>query len=260
MDEELLGVIRDNNLLRFRELLDRGANINYQGRYGSTPLILATLKNNLTMATELLDRGADPNQQDKNGQSVLTLGIYSNRPEIIKELLDRGANPNHQDKYGATPLMMALDRDDLEIIKELLNYGANPTLKDKNGRSAIDIARARDKEEILSLFQKFRVNPLIIDPETGISNLHILAARGPFYQLRSMIDLYPDLDIDLNQQDREGNTPLIFAINGRKPEHVAFLLDRGADPNLANNGGGTPLDYAAGQPEIEQMLLDAGAQ
>ena len=88
----------------------------------------------------------------------------------------------------------------------------------------------------------------------------ILAANGQPAQLETMIDLYPDLR--LNQQDHDGNTPLIFAIVNGKEKNVSLLLDLGADPNLTNFGGGTPLAYALenGQGVITEMLLEAGAQ
>ncbi|QDU37115.1 Ankyrin repeat protein [Maioricimonas rarisocia] len=46
---------------------------------------------------------------------------------------------------------------------------------------------------------------------------------------------------DVNEQNREGNTPLHLAVRFNKPESVRLLLDAGADPNIADFQGETPL-------------------
>ena len=51
------------------------------------------------------------------------------------------------------------------------------------------------------------------------------------------------------------------AVDNGNPEAVQFLLDRGADPNLQNKKGQTPLHYAAynNNPKIAKYLIDHGA-
>lgn len=65
----------------------------------------------------------------------------------------------------------------------------------------------------------------------------------------------------VDARDGDGNTPLIITI-ARQDEWAAFLLSRGADPNLPGNGGDTPLIAAArvGYLDAINWLLTAGAR
>lgn len=66
---------------------------------------------------------------------------------------------------------------------------------------------------------------------------------------------------DVNAPERDGTTPLQWAIYNEKPEVVELLLNADADVELANREGMTPLALAAmsGNPVIVELLLDAGA-
>jgi uncharacterized protein len=65
----------------------------------------------------------------------------------------------------------------------------------------------------------------------------------------------------VDARDDDGNTPLIITI-ARQDEWAAFLLRRGADPNLPGKGGDTPLIAAArvGYLDAINWLLTAGAR
>jgi ankyrin repeat protein len=56
-------------------------------------------------------------------------------------------------------------------------------------------------------------------------------------------------------------TPLHSAAAGSHAEIVKLLLEHGADPNAAQDGGFTPLHSAAGNDDRESVeaLLEAGA-
>ena len=44
-----------------------------------------------------------------------------------------------------------------------------------------------------------------------------------------------------SQPDAAGNTALIYAITGDFIDCVSFLINQGADPNIANHDGDSPL-------------------
>jgi ankyrin repeat protein len=56
-----------------------------------------------------------------------------------------------------------------------------------------------------------------------------------------------------------GVTPLQFAAIYGSVESLTFLLDKGADPNSANQAGATPLIYAAWNFERSRILVQHGA-
>ena len=55
----------------------------------------------------------------------------------------------------------------------------------------------------------------------------------------------------MNQRTHYGWTPLLTATQNRHYKLAAWLLDHGADPNLANKGGWTPLYLATDNRNIE---------
>jgi ankyrin repeat protein len=66
----------------------------------------------------------------------------------------------------------------------------------------------------------------------------------------------------LNSRDAAGNTGLIMAIARQDSDWTAFLLNKGADPNLGGRGGDTPLIAAArvGFEDAVEWLLGQGAK
>jgi ankyrin repeat protein len=99
---------------------------------------------------------------------------------------------------------------------------------------------------------------------------------GPGYQGLALIQAVKDRDGNkaqeilgdnpvpavVNARDGDDNTALSIAIKSRDPEWTGYLLDKGADPNLAaGRAGDTPLIIAArlGFDQAVEWLLGMGA-
>jgi ankyrin repeat protein len=63
----------------------------------------------------------------------------------------------------------------------------------------------------------------------------------------------------INSKGRAGWTPLMYAALYGDAESVRLLLDKGANANTQNDGGGTALMYAIDDEKKVQALLDHGA-
>jgi hypothetical protein len=104
------------------------------------------------------------------------------------------------------------------------------------------------------------LSPVLQKNRSGKSALHLVAASGSIKGLELMLQH----GANINEQDAEGQTALhiaITAMHDRWEELVMHLLDAGADPNLANNVGSTPLHLAAerGLDNCVRALLTNGA-
>lgn len=66
----------------------------------------------------------------------------------------------------------------------------------------------------------------------------------------------------VNTKDDDGNTGLIIAISRSDEQWTGFLLNKGADPNLAGKNGDTPLIAASrvGFEQAVEWLLSLGAR
>src|SRR5690349_1016240 len=66
----------------------------------------------------------------------------------------------------------------------------------------------------------------------------------------------------VNGRDGSGNTALIIVINRQDVDWTGFLIDRGADVNLAGQNGDTPLIACARASFIEPLgwLIQHGAK
>ncbi len=244
------------NLDIVQELLDYGASINKQSNSGWTALIFAVSDNHPLIVKELLDQGASINQQENSGGTALMFASENNTLNIVQELLDHGASVNQQDNSGWTALMLAAYHDNIEIAKMLLDAGADIYLQNKDGKMAVDLGeRFHASNELIKLLLPHPSD--ISDPKTEMSHLMIVASKG----LTNPLKKFLKQPINIDQQDLNGKTALIHSILNNQNQSVELLLNAGADPNVADNEGMSPLAYAVqlGNEDIARMLIENGA-
>ena len=110
-----------------RLLLDRGAVINIQTKWGTTPLHNACLTSVPEFVRLLLDRGAIVNVAKlDDGLTPLHWACMDSDVdlEVVRLLLDRRADLNAQGSDGHTPLYFACRDGKSEIASLLLDWGA----------------------------------------------------------------------------------------------------------------------------------------
>jgi ankyrin repeat protein len=130
--------------------LDDGADPNTTGKYGDTPLIIASFKGHLEVARELLARGADVNaREDYFGRTPLYLASWKGHLEVVRELLARGARLELKDWQGRTALYWASKEGQVEVVRELLAQGAAVGAEDNKGLTPLFVAIDHNQLEVV---------------------------------------------------------------------------------------------------------------
>ena len=94
--------------------------------------------------------------------------------------------------------------------------------------------------------------------ENGESGLHLAARHGRAAHLDFLIRRGANMDL----RDGRGGTPVMTALTGGRPDMLRRLLRAGANPNLGRRDGEFPLRLAAarGDAGLARLLLDHGAE
>lgn len=209
-------------------LLAAGANPKLANRYGVTPLSEAAAAGNAAVIEMLLNAGADAKTlTTPDGETVLMTAARAGNAEAVKILLAHGADVNAKEAYrGQTALMWAAAEHHADIVKLLLEHGADWKIQ----------STARDTN-IPKLSAASSVTPMA---RGGLNAFHFAAREGDLATGRVMLDA----GVDINQVDADNTSGLLVAILNKRFTYAKFLLDRGADPNLADTRGRAAL-YAA---------------
>jgi ankyrin repeat protein len=87
---------------------------------------------------------------------------------------------------------------------------------------------------------------------------HRIAEHGSPHKVSEFFQRHPDA---LDERDENGGTPLLLALEARREEVAATLLELGASPDKADRHGGTPLMAAArlGLVSSARLLVSLGA-
>ncbi len=220
------------------------------------PLIQAITSKNTEKVKELLAKGIDVNLRNNYGQTALMEAVYKRSPQIVKMLLEvEGINVNLQDVFGKTALIEAIYSTPA-IVKMLLEVkGINVNLKDTGGRSALTTAVLNGDPRIVKMLLEAK----------GIDDVGTTLMTAVYRFDDKMITFLLDNGVDVNFQNKDGNTALMATANilpQAGARLVKVLLEaKGINVNLQNKSGITALmRFAAkGQAGIIKMLLEAGA-
>ncbi|MCU7696626.1 ankyrin repeat domain-containing protein [Acinetobacter sp. AYS6] len=188
--------------------------------------------------------------------------VINNDTQSIKQILSQKASIDERDKTGSTALMVATRANNVQVAHMLIEAGADVNAKDNIQDSPYLYAGAQGYLKILRMTLMHGAD-LKSTNRYGGTALIPAAERGHVETVRTLIAA----GVDVNHVNNLGWTALLEAIilgNGEpKYQHiVGLLLKAGADPNLADKDGITPLQHARsrGYREIEKRLLAAGAK
>ena len=184
-------------------------------------------RNYLKLTTLLIEHGLAVNRRDEQGKTVLYREVKRKNYVTIKFLVTSGADINAEDNEGKTVLFDACleGLSNLKMIDFLMELGADLDHRDLMGRSVVD-----DLVEVI-LIKKNRKRP---------SSRRFLEAKDneDYMGLLKRILLQRP---KINTPRENGRTVIFEAIVYNNLELLKQLLNNGADPNVMDNEGNTPL-------------------
>jgi ankyrin repeat protein len=245
-----------------RSLIEHGVSVNARETWrGQSALIFAADARFPEIVDLLIDNGAEvdyramsidwPSQitaepraqyRPVGGLTPLLYAARSGCSDCVRSIAAAGADIDRPTPQGMTPLMLAIDNEALDTAILLLELGANPHLWDWYGRTALYIAA--DKSAV----GRGRGGGSGAGP-TGLDVMQRLLEAG--------VD--PNPQLNMHRPSRGGNigrftddllttgcTPLLRVTVSRDKDAIELLLRHGAEIDLPNVMGATPLMAAAG--------------
>ena len=201
-------------------------------------------------------------KETENLTNNLFKAVEQKESDQIKKLIQKGINLNAQDSQGRTALMIATYNKDYDAAKILIDAGANVNIQDNMKNNPYLYASAEGYSDILLLTIQAGADTKVTNRYGGTGL--IPASEHGYVDVVKM--LLTKTDVDVNHVNNLGWTALLEAIilnNGNEMQQktVQLLIEHGADVNLADGEGVTPLEHAKqkGFKEIEKILIEAGA-
>lgn len=111
-------------------------------------------------------------------------------------------------------------------------------------------AKARKLPEVQEMLAK---NPSLLNcaEAGGYSAMHFAAFNGD----DSIVSFLLSKGADVNVENLDGNTPLVMAVKGRHLDTIRILVDSGADINKMNAMGTTAIHHAAAMGYVDCLFL-----
>lgn len=196
--------------------------------------------------------------------SDLVLAAERGDLSALERLLEEGASVENRDDSGRTALVAAAYENHLEVARKLIEAGADVNVKDDTEQSAylISTSEVGNDPRLLRLTLGNGADVESLDSYNG-TGLIRASERGYTEIVKELLKT----DIDVDHVNNLEWTALLEAIilgdgGSQHTEVVRLLVDSGADVNLADGDGVTPLEHArkSDYKEIVQILEDAGAK
>lgn len=223
-----------------------------------TPLLKACTDGRGSVVQVLLEAGANPAAHTRHGSSTMHEAASSGLSQVIVQLEKAGVPIEQATKNGDTPLHNAIRRGHTAAVKQLLDLGANVNAQNNKGIGALDLAmHSPDITRVLVQYgadinQKSR---------QGLTLMHKLVKQRCDGAARDAFARLVKLGINIDARDNQGYSALHTAANFSKTPFMELCIDGGADMEITNDVGWTPLMTVCHRQCLDGVncLLDRGA-
>ena len=181
----------------------------------------------------------------------------------VKALIARGEKPDVRDAYRRTPLHVAAYGRHHDAMRALVATGANPNALESDRYDIVTIAAVANDVPTLKLALELGCKPTNVTSRYDGTALIAAAHLGHAEVVRTLIRAGAPLD----HVNNLGWTALIESIvlgdgGARHTDTLRALVEAGANVNLADRNGQTPLALARGRgySTMVKLLQQAGAR
>ena len=208
------------------------------------------------------------------GQTPLFCAAKEGRIDIVRFLLNHGANPRVQNHYGVSALWIPSQKGIFEVVELLLNAGAETHVApysnladDLNitGWTPLYAAMKSRKFAVAKLLLKYNADPNAVT-KLGSTPFLLASEICDLDTIEACVDAGAKLDFapsgpDADNLNITGQTALFMATLKDRVDVVKFLVGKGAQVNVQNRYGVSPLLLCAesGNQSLVETLVDAGA-
>lgn len=224
-------------------LIRSGANVDAATDLGVTPLWTASLNGNMLLVRKLLEAGANPNAALLLGETPLMVAARSGKADIVEQLA-KGANLNARAARGQTALMWAVAQKHPDVVKVLLDHGADVHLRSQVWSDVMAVPPHGHPDYNRAI------------PHGGDTALLFAARAGELSSAKLLLAA----GANVNDADAWGVSAMVLAAHSGYRELVEFLLDKGADANMAAAGfSALHIAIARRDEAMVRALLTHGA-
>jgi ankyrin repeat protein len=260
--EKFIEVATAGNIHEVNRAIEFGIEIDAIGACGHTALMAAAYYGHRSIIKVLLAAGADPNLLS-DGYDGLGFGMTalmfaassffaSDRHLVAKQLVTAGADVNQQGAGSKTAIMYAAlaGAGYRSCVETLISAGADLDLRDDRGHTVLSLVADAENYQMFNLLLQAGAST------EGLESIQLIQAAtiGNLDRVQSLLSARVNLDLDrgaaIGNAAAAGHTQV-----------VDLLIRAGANVNLSNNSGFTPIASAAhaGYLEIVRLLIEAGA-
>lgn len=178
----------------------------------STKIVQAVEKNNLKLVEQELQKGMNVNTVDTKNRSLLLIATNNQNQEMAELLVKHGANVNQQADNLDSPFLYAGASGQTQLVKLFIENGARFDIFNRYYGSALIPACERGHVQTVYLLantKNFPINHINRLGWTGLMEAVILGDGSKKYQ--QIIQILKDAGADMNIPDHDGVTPLQHA-------------------------------------------------
>lgn len=209
--------------------------ITMRDRSGMTAMAYACKNSDLESIKALLETGKVKVNAGLGKDRMQPLGwaAMTGNYELCEWLILNKARVIGCDKFKRTPLIMAIRNGHIKVASLLLKYGADWMQADSSGNTPLHYAAAYGWMECMDLLLKTGAD---INAENSwrVTPINIAMLKNHEGCVKKLLE-HPEVDV--NCKDEKGRTLLTLSLmdlTERTVNFVKYLLEKGADPNIAD--------------------------